>query len=327
MPHPDPFRSPLRFRPVYKDYIWGGRRLADAFGRELPEGRCAESWEVSDRPEGMSVVEEGPAAGRTLRELIEQNATDLLGTAAAGSSRFPLLVKLIDARERLSLQVHPDDLSAPRLGGEPKTEMWYALADGPMRVLCGLRPGVSRAAFSAALERGAPEPLLREIFLRRGEAVFVPGGRLHAIDGGGLLLEIQQNSNTIYRVWDWGRVGADGKPRPLHVEQALEAIDWADGTDPRLTPRPLGRGPGFREEEIARTPFFVLERLVLEDGEVAADTAGRSFHLLFAASGTPRLRWRGGEEALPFGRTTLLPAALGAYTLAGRGEILRVRLP
>lgn len=327
-----PRLHPLLFRPVYKDYPWGGRWLESAYGRSLPGAVAAESWEIADRPEGMSVVAEGPEEGTALGELVARWGAALVGAAAgrpqeggAGGQperpRFPLLFKILDARERLSLQVHPDDDSAARLGGEAKSEMWVTLdADPGARVLVGLRPGIDRAAFERALAADAVEACLGPIPVAEGTVVPVPGGRLHAIDAGCRLYEIQQNSNTTYRVHDWGRLDAAGRPRPLHVREALAAITWEDAAAAPAIPRSLPAPARCGRWELWRSRHFQVQRLQLT-GPLETSLDGRSFHALFLHRGTATVEGGGIGAALAPGTSCLLPAGLGAYTLRPQGSV------
>ncbi|WP_052882712.1 type I phosphomannose isomerase catalytic subunit [Kiritimatiella glycovorans] len=319
---------PLKFRPVYKDYLWGGDRLASRFNRDLPGGRAAESWEISAHPDGLSVVREGPLAGRGLDELVAVYGRDLLGSAAPEDG-FPLLIKLIDARDVLSVQVHPDNRSAARSGGDPKTEMWYFFeGDREAGVYCGLAPGTGRENFLAAVREQRLADVLRRVPAAAGEAVWVPGGRVHAIGRGCLLLEIQQNSNTTYRVYDWDRVGHDGRPRELHLEQALEVIDFGDEDDPRCTSRPFTEH-GTAGDRICRSPYFRLDRFRL-DAEITLQTDGTTFHAWFLPDGEARVRTAGGTTRWHGGESLLIPASTGTYTiqpLEGGGQALRTTLP
>jgi mannose-6-phosphate isomerase len=320
------FPYPLTFSPVYKGYIWGGRRLAEIFGRRLPPGVCAESWELTDRPEGMSVVSNGPDAGRTLRELVDALGPRLVGTAYK-EGPFPLLVKIIDARERLSLQVHPSGATAGRLGGEPKTEMWVVLTGTTAaHVFAGLRPGADRQVFSDAIHEGAPGELVGTLPIKPGDAVYVPSGLIHAIEAGSLLLEIQQNSDTTYRLHDWGRLWSGGRRRPLQIEQGLQAIDWtAVGTvcPPVGSAHVLGgkmppRG-GNLMWELCSCPHFRVGRMKLSAPQPCGND-GRSFHALFVQAGRITVAGSGRTLDLPAGSTCLLPAALAEYTVSPAGE-------
>ena len=318
---------PLLLEPAYKDYIWGGNRIPRVFQRPLPDGIYAESWEISDRPEGLSRVTNGPLAGQSLADVIRTFGTAIAGPASP--STFPLLVKLIDARERLSVQVHPDDATAPLCGGEAKTEAWHVLKAAPgAQVFAGLRPGVTESAFREALAASRLETCLRAIPVKAGDTIFIPGGRVHAICEGCLLLEVQQNSNTTYRVYDWGRVGNDGKPRELHIAKAFQVIRWGDAGEPKTVPRPLTHADGTSSLELVSSPYFRLERLDL-NGPQTCRHDGRSFHALFT-SGTALDVEVGGERVeVPFGRSCLIPAAIREYRLVprGPGPVLRTTIP
>ncbi len=308
---------PLRFRPVYRDYVWGGTRIVSTFHRNAPPGIYAESWEISSRPDGMSVADNGAWAGHPLSEIIEALGPRLLGRRApADRPSFPLLIKLIDSRERLSVQVHPNEAAAARYGGEAKTEMWYILDAAPnARVFAGLRPGADRRALEEALRRGDLESVLAAVPVAAGDAIFVPGGRVHAIDAGCLLLEVQQNSDTTYRIYDWGRVGHDGRPRQTHLAQALRVIRWNDADPVRCRPVPLpAAAPNVREELLA-CPFFRMERWRLRTPVTLLPDAG-SFVSVFLAHGAVAASWAGGREVWRPGTTVLVPAALPRLDLS-----------
>lgn len=227
---PDSF---IRFEPIYQTRVWGGRRLEKRFGRTLPDPELpyGESWEVSAREEADSRVAGGSLDERRLTELWSDR--DLRGLVFGGDApeteRFPLLCKILDARDTLSIQVHPPASVAAALGGEPKTEVWYvAEAEPGAKLYAGVREGVDEARFREALERGEAESCVHALPVAKGQHLFIPSGRLHAIGAGLLIYEIQQNSDTTYRVYDWNRPGIDGKPRALHVEESLRCIDFTD---------------------------------------------------------------------------------------------------
>ncbi len=255
--------SPLVFRPLYMERVWGGRTLEARFGRALPDATapCGESWEIVDRPGEQSVVADGPLEGLTLHELWREHRAAIFGEAAArlDHERFPLLVKLLDARDRLSLQVHPPAAVAPSLGGEPKTEMWYiAHAEPDACLYVGVQEGVTRESFARALAEGTVEALVPRLPVRTGDSIFIPSGRLHAIGAGVLIYEIQQNSDTTYRVFDWNRLGLDGQPRALHIEESLACIDFTD-TAPALNPPAA--------VTLAACDHFVVAKRALTAGE------------------------------------------------------------
>jgi mannose-6-phosphate isomerase len=221
--------SPITFEPIFMERIWGGRSLESEFGKTLPVNkRIGESWEIVDRGEAQSVVPSGPLKGKTLHELWTEHRKEIFGDVA-DTPRFPLLIKLLDAQDKLSLQVHPPRDIAERLGGEPKTEFWYvAKADPGAELYVGLRRKISPEAFRRALDAGIAADHLHVIPVKSGDGMFLPSGRFHAIGGGNLLVEVQQNSDTTYRVYDWNRKDDSGQPRQLHVEQALASIDFND---------------------------------------------------------------------------------------------------
>ena len=311
---------PLLFRPVYRDCLWGGDRIARRYARADAPARCGESWEISAHPDGPSVVANGPFAGRDLPSLCAEFGPALLGTACEGR-RFPLLFKIIDAHQPLSIQVHPSEQSAAALGGEPKTEMWHVLdAEEGARLVCGLRdcPGPRTLRDAIAAHR-VPE-LLLECAVRPGDSLFVPGGTLHALGAGILVYEVQQSSNTTYRVYDWDRVDADGRSRELHVDKAVAAIDWrAPAQSVRRPAAEPDSAAGNRRWRLLRTDYFDLRATEVRHEEPVRMDGG-SFHALFVRDGAARIAWDGGELALPHGTSCLVPASLGAYALRPVGD-------
>jgi len=247
------------FKPLYQERVWGGRGLENSLGRALPAGKViGESWELVDRPEADSrLVDDSGSLGQLRRE----HPAELMGPDWPAEAAFPILVKWLDCQDRLSLQVHPPASVAPELGGEPKTENWYIVEATPgAALLAGLKPGVTPDFFRKALQEEKLEELVCRLPSRAGDSLFVRSGRLHAIDAGNLILEIQQNSDTTYRVYDWGRVGLDGKPRQLHVEESLKSIDFSDEEPTLLHPE----GP---ESVLADCQEFRLRRIELAAGE------------------------------------------------------------
>ena len=244
--------APLTFEPIFMERMWGGRGLEAEFGKKLPPKRpIGESWEIVDRPEAQSLVHNGLLRGKTLYELWTQYRDEIFGDVPH-APRFPLLLKLLDAHDKLSLQVHPPEKLAERLGGESKTEFWYvAAADRSAELYLGFRQSITRDQFEKALRDGTAADYVHTVPVRTGDSVFLPAGRLHALGAGNLLIEIQQNSDTTYRVFDWNRVDDEGKPRQLHVEKALQCIDF-DDVRPQLL-RPAG-------EVILRQDLFEIQK-------------------------------------------------------------------
>jgi mannose-6-phosphate isomerase len=219
----------LAFEPIFIERMWGGRRLESEFHKKLPpHKRIGESWEIVDRPEAQSVVSDGPLRGKTLHELWTRHREEIFGDVP-DTPRFPLLIKILDAQEKLSLQVHPPENVASRLGGEPKTEFWYvADADPGAELFLGFREPVTREQLEDALRDGTVADHVHKICVDAGDAIFLPAGRFHAVGAGNLLIETQQNSDTTYRLFDWNRVDEKGKPRQLHLDQALQSINFDD---------------------------------------------------------------------------------------------------
>ncbi len=318
---------PLTFTPVLKHYLWGGRGL-ERLGRRLPPGITAESWEIAAHPDGETRAANGRFAGQTLTQLTAQLGLDLIGSHnawALARGKFPLLIKLLDACQPLSVQVHPDDEYALAHEGNElgKTEMWVALdAEPGAAVILGVAPGTTPGTFRAGIESGNLEPCLHRIPIRAGDVVCVPAGSLHAILGGLLIAEIQQNSNTTYRVYDWNRVGADGTPRPLHVEKAMAVINFNQAAPGLCQPQIIQDEAGVRRELLCHNRYFTTERLTLAAGaEFAGECDGRTLEIWGVLSGAVEVN----GLALNGVQFTLLPAALGPFTVAARSPATLLR--
>jgi mannose-6-phosphate isomerase len=302
-----PTLYPLQFEPLLKRYIWGGRRLGTELGKSLGDGDdYAESWEICDRAVDQSRVINGALAGQTLHQLVAQHGADLLGRHHP-QSRFPLLLKFLDARQRLSVQVHPNDEQASRLNPPDlgKTEAWIVLAAEPgSRIYAGLQAGCDRRTFERALAAGRCEDCLHSFVPRPGDCVFVPAGTVHALGEGLLLAEIQQASDTTFRLFDWDRVGPDGKPRPLHIEQALDVIDFTAGPIQPQTPIPTGHA-----ERLVTCDKFVLDRWRFEQPQALG--GDDRCHLAAVLTGMVTLSTSGVTLGLTKGDVVLLPASAG----------------
>jgi mannose-6-phosphate isomerase len=312
---------PLRFRPILRQLIWGGRRLGTVLQKPIgPDSDYAESWELSDYKDAVSVVSEGPLEGTTLRELVQERGAELMGPRHARAAQFPLLVKFIDAREDLSVQVHPDDEKGKRLAGDNgKTETWVIVDAQPESLIyAGLEPGVTAEQFGAAIAAGQVEPLLHRFSPRPGDCVMIEAGTVHAIGAGVLLAEIQQMSDATFRIHDWGRVGPDGKPRELHVAQAIESTNFALGPVNPLVLVPMQSSHGNRREGLSKSAFFAIERWRLTRPAVLG-SADR-FTILMALAGTAEVRHRERKTRLTFGQTLLLPASAGPCEVIPEGE-------
>ena len=306
---------PVRFQPLYQTRVWGGRLLSEVYLRKLPcDGPVGESWELVDRPEAQSVVRDGALAGMTLREALHLRCSDWLGPNWPVTRPFPILVKWLDCRERLSLQVHPPAEIAPAMKGEPKTENWYlAGIHGDAHLILGLRPGVTRGQFEAAVKDYTLESCVNRYTVKAGDSVLVHSGTVHAVDSGCLILEIQQNSDTTYRVYDWGRQGLDGTPRQLHIQEAMKSILF-DEAPPPIVPA------ADTAAVIADCPSFRIRRVPVKRGGVVSFIAGEQCRLFSVVTG--RLGARGlAVDAFVAGDTALLPYA-GTFTFEAAEDSL-----
>jgi mannose-6-phosphate isomerase len=293
--------------------VWGGRRLRDVLGHPVksdePHG---ESWVISDHPMHRSIVADGPRAGWSLREFMEQERPALLGPAAEAHGVFPWLVKFLDAHDRLSVQVHPDDEAAKRLspGEGGKTEAWFVLDAAPgSRIHAGLLPGVDEKRLRAALAAGTVAECLHQFEPRPGDCLFLQAGTVHAVGGGVLLAEVQQTSDATFRLFDWGRRDAQGRTRPLHVEQALACIDWQRGpVTPLRVERFAAAGSGSVRQPLVRCPYFVLE--YVEQGDAFVWGGEERLQAVLVLRGRGRLETAWGEADVAPGQAWLLPAAM-----------------
>lgn len=317
---------PLTFHPIFKERVWGGRRLVELYGKALPPGQhVGESWEISDRPGDVSVIANGPFAGKGLRWLMDVHGREVLGEAHALNGRFPLLIKILDAQETLSLQVHPPPEKAAQLGGEPKTELWHITAAVPgAELFVGLKRGVSRGEFERRIRDGSVAECFHRIQVSAGDTMFLPSGRVHALGAGLVLFEVQQNSDTTYRVFDWNRVGLDGKPRELHVVQSLASIDFTD-FEPALAAGQTHQAGESQTESLVQDPLFQVEAVSLK-------ATARKFWptprcLIFGViSGKMTLRAGDHLLALNPGQFGLVPAVVGKVELCAvsEGKALKV---
>ncbi len=302
---------PLTFHPIFKERIWGGRELAKNYGKKLPAGkRIGESWEISDRPGDESIISNGKFAGKSLHWLMENYSCEVLGDAKpATENRFPILCKILDAREKLSLQVHPPAHKATKLNGEPKTEMWFIADALPgAELFVGLKRDVTRAKFEEKISDGSVAECFHRVPVRAGDAMFLPSGRVHAIGAGLVIFEIQQNSDTTYRVFDWNRTGLDGKPRELHVPQSLVSIDFND-FEPKLAEEKFSGDDKINSRSLVRDKLFSAGHLELKSG-AAVKLKNRKLHIVAALKG--QIEIRGGSETvnLSAGQFCLIPASL-----------------
>jgi len=319
---------PMFFDPVLKDYIWGGRNLAK-YGWKLPEtGPVAESWEISSHEDGMTHVINGPLAGKSLLEVLNLLGTSLVGTKnkwALERGKFPLLVKILDAEKRLSVQVHPDDAYAQTHEGNElgKTEMWVVLDAKPdAAIVYGLSDNITPDEFRKSIDAGELEKHLHKINIQREDHICVPSGTLHAILEGALLVEIQQNSNTTYRVFDWNRLGDGGKPRELHQSQALDVIDFNQVRSVLHRPKVLEETSGMRRERLCQNSYFTTDRYYMKSStEISGVCNGTTFEIWGVLSGTAEI----AGEPMSAVQFVLLPAALGEYSVKATQDTVLLR--
>lgn len=318
--------GPLRFEPVFRSYLWGGRRLETDLRKPLPEDDLvyAESWEVVDHGTDQSIVAEGPFAGTSLSSLVREHGEWLLGRNHP-QSKFPLLFKFLDCQRKLSVQVHPNDaqgslLQPPDLG---KTEAWLIMAAEPGSCLyAGLRDGIDRAELMRHIDQGTVDQALHQVHPQAGDCIFIPAGTVHALGDGLLVAEIQQSSNTTFRLFDWNRVDSDGNPRPLHIQQGLDVIDFDRGA---VEPVVACQTAVESVERLVSCDKFELNRIRLAAGQSIFQGGDQTCHLLVAVDGEVAI----GDCRLHRGETVLLPAASPPVEVAALGDaiLLEVHLP
>ncbi len=317
----------LKLQPALKDYLWGGQKLKTDFGLQSNMDIVAEGWMLSCHKDGENTVLNGEHAGKTLSEVLQAEGNALLGTNAEKFDRFPILIKLIDAKKDLSVQVHPDNEYALRVEGEyGKTECWYILdCEEGAELIYGFKREISKEEFRKRIEENTFLEVVNKVKVHKGDLFFIEAGTLHAIGGGILLAEIQQNSNTTYRVYDYGRVGADGKPRPLHVEKA---IDVTSCVPPTRSAAPQGeriQKDGFAEQLLTVCDLFNVKSVQVESVyENHADKT--SFVSLLVTDGSGKIACGGEEMPIQKGDSLFLSADSGVYRITGGLEIIETRI-
>ncbi|NLK21243.1 MAG: class I mannose-6-phosphate isomerase [Epulopiscium sp.] len=321
---------PIKLNPIYKEPIWGGKRLREVFGKDIPSDSTGESWEVACHENGTSMVANGKLKGKSLKEVIDIYGVEALGNKIvhAAMKRFPLLVKIIDASDKLSVQVHPKDEYARVHEGElGKTEMWIVLDSVPgAQLVYGLKPGVTKEEFEKRIKDGTLEEILNFVDANKGDVFFIPAGTLHAIGEGLLIAEIQQNSDTTYRVYDWNRVDSTGKPRELHIQKALDVTCLSN-----ITGKEKVIGKVIKEEANTRNllvscKYFATEiiKIKKESKEVLN---GERFDLIMVMEGKGEIKYR--KEAVSFkaGDSFFIPATMGDYIIMGECSIIKSYVP
>lgn len=310
---------PFTFEPIFKERIWGGRRLESLYGKALPPDKSiGESWEISDRPGAESVITNGPLQGHSLRWIMENHQEELLGCFPTRNGRFPWLAKILDAKTDLSVQVHPPTAVARTLRGEPKTEAWFiAHAEPTARLIAGLPAAVTQTHFTERIDQPDFADCLHAIHAQADQSFFIPGGRLHALGAGTVVFEIQENSDTTYRIYDWDRTGFDGQPRELHIEQALQAIDFEDH-EPTFCRADWGRYDGFSSYLIADQPgVFHLSYNRIDEG-VRFPLPGRGLRLIAVTHNSLNLQSDDITLRLTAGQFALVPLSEEEVTIQGQ---------
>lgn len=311
---------PIKTKPVFKQYLWGGSALKTKFSKPIPDDFAAESWEISCHDDGLSYVGNGEYEGKTLKEVIFSDKKNMLGNCNACS--FPLLVKILDASDKLSVQVHPDDEYAAKHenGERGKTEMWYVIDAKPgAHLVYGLKPGTTKEDFSEAVNNNHLEDILNFVPVKKGDSFFIPSGTVHAICEGLLIAEIQQSSNTTYRVYDYNRIGKDGKKRELHVEKAKDVINYS--FSPENVSKVADKYEWGCVEKLCECQFFTVLKYT-SDNEVQIKS-NDAFEMLVFTEGNGYIKYNGIDYEFNAGDSFFIPAAIDNYSIHGKCEFLR----
>ena len=312
--------KPLELLPPIKDYIWGGTKLREQFGKVSSLDRLAESWELSCHKDGQSIIANGEYKGRTLSDYLADNK-NALGKNCEKFEYFPVLIKLIDARDKLSVQVHPENDYAQRVEGEyGKTEMWYIVdCDENASLIYGFKENISKEDFRRAIEENTLLDKVNTVPVKKGDVFFIKSGTLHAIGKGILIAEIQQNSNTTYRVYDYGRIGADGNPRELHIEKALDVTDLKPAKPYKLQ-KPLELD-GRTVQLLADCDYFTVSRQDVRE-KTKITVSENSFCHILVIDGEASLSAEDGELSLKKGSSIFIPAGSGEYIINGKCSMI-----
>lgn len=313
--------EPLFFDPIYKSIIWGGRNLEKIFNRNLPEGKIAESWEISSHGKDNSVIINGEFKGKNLNELLNKFGSKLVGKKCS-SKNFPLLIKLIDANDKLSVQVHPDNEYAKIHDNDlGKTEMWYIIDAKPnAKLICGVKSGTTKKQFEEAIKNNTLNECLNYVDVKKGDTIFIPSGTVHAILDGIVIAEIQQSSDTTYRVYDWGRVGKDDKPRELHVEKALDVINFEyKGSVEKVSTK---KEEGFEYASLINCEFFNVDKIHIFNN-YKDKTDGSTFFAYTCVEGSGELKCKDNYFDIKGGTSFLIPADNLEFEITGNLQLLK----
>lgn len=314
--------EPIFLSPVFKDYIWGGNKLKTLFAKDTPYEITAESWEVSTNKNGKSIVKNGIGKDNDLDELFNNKElrSQIFGTKTEDMDKFPLLIKFIDANSNLSVQVHPDDKYAfeKENGDKGKTEMWYIMeCKEGAQIICGMKEGVKQEDLPAILRSDKVADYLNFVPVKQGDCIYIPSGTIHAIMGDTLICEVQQNSDLTYRVYDWGRVGKDGKPRELHVDKAIDVVKLDKRPDIKET-----ANWGVGTQNMISSDFFKTDKVTVQ-GSIKENSNSETFYAMNVVKGNGSIISNEKEYSLQLGDSFIIPANLGEYEIKGKMELLK----
>ncbi|MGM0409702.1 MAG: type I phosphomannose isomerase catalytic subunit [Bacillota bacterium] len=321
---------PLKFQEIYKEKIWGGKKLKEEFSRIIPSNKTGESWEITDNKSGVSIVKNGKFAGENINNLINKHKKEILGKELVDKKSFPLLVKFIDAKKKLSVQVHPTDEYAQKNSEENgKTEMWYVLsAKKGAKLIYGIDKSTNNKKLKKATINGRLNPYLKEMKVKKGDYIFIPAGTVHAIKGGILLAEIQQNSDTTYRLYDWDRKNKNGNSRNLHIDKAFEVINSVKDLNYKLQLKKdlYFSNKNYKLKILTASPYFLVEYINLKK-EFNFNTKGEKFHIIINLGNELTVNSNSDSVKIKKGETILIPAALNQVSISGEGKFLRTFVP
>lgn len=314
-------KEPLFMEPIYKDYIWGGTRLKEYLKKDIKTETAAESWEMSTNDAGLSKIQ----TGQTLKELFEDSSIkeEIFGTKTKNMKEFPLLIKFIDAKDNLSVQVHPDDEYALKYENDKgKTEMWYVMdCDENAKIICGIKESIKQEEIANIIRTGKIKEILNEVSIHKGDVIFIPSGTIHAILKGTLICEIQQNSNLTYRVYDWDRIGKDGKPRELHIEKAIDVIKQ----DLKQKIVATSNQKLDTSSNVITCDYFKVDTISI-GSKYKQISSPETFEAIMVVEGNGKIQTNGKEYTIKLGDSFIIPASLGEYEIEGNIKLLKAYL-
>ncbi len=320
--------EPIVFIPEFKERVWGGQKLAGVYGKDIPYDHTGESWEIACHDNGVSIAANGEFKGKSLKDILLEAGDKIIGKAFGEEDKFPLLLKLIDAKDDLSVQVHPDDVYAKvnENGELGKSEAWLVLAAEPdARLIVGLKDGVTKEAFQSALDNGQLKDVMNELKVTPGDVIDIPAGLIHAIGSGIMLAEIQQNSDTTYRVYDWDRVGLDGKGRELHVDKSLATIDFEGRHSKEPVKGNVSQFDGYTKTDYVKNTYFGLEKIDVRSAYT--DTRAYDFEIYMVLDGEGHIEGSFDAISLKKGDSLIIPYSMDAYTFKGEMTLMKSYVP